>query len=86
VQVSAERLGDYWRFAVADNGIGIDPEYKTKIFGMFTRLHGRGKYVGTGMGLAICQKVVEGCGGRIWVESQPGNGATFYFTVPAASA
>lgn len=84
VRISAERAGEYWQFAVADDGIGIDPEYKTKIFGMFTRLHGRGKYLGTGMGLAICQKIIEGCGGRIWVESQLGEGAVFYFTLPAA--
>ncbi len=83
VDVSASRDGAHWRFAVKDNGIGIDPRYQTLIFGLFKRLHGRGKYGGTGLGLAICQKIVDRYGGRIWVESQPGEGAIFYFTLPA---
>jgi PAS domain S-box-containing protein len=82
IHISAVNLGAEWRFAVQDNGIGIDPQYKEKIFGLFKRLHRNQKYSGTGIGLAICQRVVERYGGRIWVESSAGEGATFYFTVP----
>jgi light-regulated signal transduction histidine kinase (bacteriophytochrome) len=82
IHVSAAREGGFWRIAVADNGIGIEPEYHQKIFGLFKRLHGRA-IPGTGIGLAICQRVVERYGGRIWVESQRDEGATFYFTLPA---
>jgi light-regulated signal transduction histidine kinase (bacteriophytochrome) len=82
IHISAVHQGAAWRFAVRDNGIGIDPHYKEKIFGVFKRLHRDQKYSGTGIGLAICQRVVERYGGRIRVESQPGHGATFFFTVP----
>src|SRR5665213_606514 len=82
IHVSAVQHGTMVCFAIRDNGIGIDPQYKEKIFGVFKRLHRDQKYSGTGIGLAICQRVVERYGGRIWVESSPGNGATFYFTVP----
>jgi PAS domain S-box-containing protein len=84
VHVSAARAGDHWRFDVADNGIGLDPEYKDLIFGLFKRLHRDENYEGTGIGLAICQRLVEAYGGRISVESTPGQGSTFSFTVPAA--
>jgi signal transduction histidine kinase len=83
IRISAERQKDMCTFTVADNGIGIDPVYAKQIFGIFKRLHGT-KYPGTGIGLAICQKIVEGYGGTIWVESELGRGATFRFTFPAA--
>jgi len=83
IHVSATRVAGVWRLAVADNGIGISPEYHQKIFGVFKRLHGK-TIPGTGIGLAICQRVVEQYGGRIWVESELGAGSTFYCTLPTA--
>ena len=87
VHISARRDGDkMWSFEVKDNGLGIDPQYFDRIFGMFQRLHKRDEFAGTGIGLAICKKIVERHGGTISVESQPGQGSTFRFALESAGA
>ncbi|HWI04783.1 MAG TPA: ATP-binding protein, partial [Acidimicrobiales bacterium] len=82
VRVRAERGDGEWRFVVSDNGVGIAPQHRERVFRLFQRLHRREQYEGTGMGLAICRKIVERGGGRIWVEDGAEGGAAFCFTVP----
>jgi signal transduction histidine kinase/PAS domain-containing protein len=84
VRVWAERQRDEWVFAVQDNGIGIAPEHQQNVFGMFTRLHSMSRYEGTGIGLALCSKIAQRHGGRIWVDSEVGEGSTFRFSIPVA--
>ncbi len=83
ISITAAKKGDHgWQFCVTDNGIGIDPQYFDRIFMMFQRLHPQSDYPGSGIGLPICKKIIERQGGKIWVESTPGKGSSFFFTLP----
>lgn len=84
VSIEAERDNGYWRFSVRDNGIGMNPDHALRIFEPFQRLHGEEDYPGTGIGLAVCERIIDQLGGRIWVSSRPGHGSVFSFTLPAA--
>jgi light-regulated signal transduction histidine kinase (bacteriophytochrome) len=82
LHISAHRTGDFWEFACADNGMGIEPQYAERIFIIFQRLHGKDEYAGTGIGLALCKRIVEHHGGRIWLDTSASNGTTFRWTLP----
>lgn len=82
IHASAKHDGDQWLISISDNGIGIDPRQHDRVFGLFQRLHTRTEYDGAGIGLALVKRIVERDGGRVWVESKPGEGLTFFFTIP----
>lgn len=82
IHIGAVRGKDEWEFSVSDNGLGIEPQFYSRIFGIFQRLHASGEFPGTGIGLAVCKKIAELHGGRIWLESKPGHGTTFFFAIP----
>ncbi len=84
IHIGSRQTGDVWLLSVTDNGIGIDPEQAGRVFGLFQRLQPVGSYAGAGAGLAVCRRIVERHRGKIWVESEPGHGATFFFTLPLA--
>ena len=86
IHVGAVRRKDEWEFSVRDNGLGMEPQFHDRIFGIFQRLHASGEFPGTGIGLAVCKKIVELHAGRIWVESEPGHGTTFFFSIPDKKA
>jgi len=81
IRIAARPVEENWEIAISDNGIGIEKEYLQKIFVIFQRLHPKDQYEGTGIGLAVVKKIVENLGGKVWVESEPGIGSTFYFTI-----
>jgi light-regulated signal transduction histidine kinase (bacteriophytochrome) len=85
VHIEAEREGEHWHFFIRDNGIGMNPEHARRIFEPFQRLHGEEDYPGTGIGLAVCERIIDQHGGRIWVTSTAGEGSVFHFTLPAAA-
>jgi light-regulated signal transduction histidine kinase (bacteriophytochrome) len=83
IHVAVRQEQGKWLFSVADNGVGFEQQYEEKMFVIFQRLHGRGNYPGTGIGLAICRRIIERHGGRIWARGEPGKGSTFFFTLPS---
>ena len=85
VELDAKRDGDQWTFSIRDNGVGFDQRYAERVFGVFKRLHRNADIPGTGIGLAICQRIIDRHGGRIWAESKLGEGSCFYFTLPAVA-